>query len=210
VAAALDRTGVDLLDVEVARLGPGPLTDAHRRLAETAAGLGARFLLTVSEDPDEPGTVAKLGELTALLAGTRTRVALESMAFTAVRTRADAERIARATPGSTVLLDPLHLHRAGDRLDAPADPSLTGYAQLTDIAEPWRTPPDLAHEARHERVPPGHGGLPLTGFLAGLPPGVPIAVEVQSDTLAATLSPRQRADLVRAAAETVVGTSGRN
>ncbi|GAA3237158.1 TIM barrel protein [Pseudonocardia petroleophila] len=208
VADALRRTGADLLDVEVVRLAPGPLTDAQRRLAVTAAELGARFLLTVSEDPDEPATVGKLAELAGLL-GDRTRVALECMAFTAVPTRTAAERIARAAPGVTVLLDPLHLHRAGDRLDDPADPALTGYAQLSDVADPGRAPADLAHEARHERVPPGHGGLPLAAFVAGLPAGVPLAVEVQSDALAAALAPRDRAELVRTAAEAVLGGTGR-
>ncbi|MBW0115053.1 hypothetical protein [Pseudonocardia abyssalis] len=209
VAGALGRTGVDLLDVEVVRLAPGPLTDAQRALADTAASLGARFLLTVSDDADESATAAKLAELDALL-GDGTRVALECMAFTAVRSRAAAERIARAAPGVTVLLDPLHLHRAGDRLDEPADPALTGYAQLTDVADPGRVPPDPAHEARHERVPPGHGGLPLAVFVAGLPVGTPLAVEVQSDALAADLAPRDRAVLVRTAAEAVLRGTGRN
>ncbi|MBW0089402.1 sugar phosphate isomerase/epimerase [Pseudonocardia sp. KRD-184] len=212
VAEALRRTGTRLLDVEVVRLA-GPLTGAQRGLAETAAGLGARFLLTVSEDPDESATVDRLAELAALMGG-RTRVALECMAFTAVRTRAAAERIARAVPGAVVLLDPLHLHRAGDRLDDPADPALTGYAQLCDVADPARVPADLAHEARHDRLPPGRGGLPLAAFVAGLPAGLPLSVEVQSDVLA-ELDPRDRAVLVRTAAEAVLrpardDTTGRN
>lgn len=210
VARALARTGVRLLDVEVVRLAPGPLTDLQRRLADTAAALGAAHLLTVSEDPDEPATVAKVAELRELLRGSPTRVAVEPMVFTAVRTRADAERIARAVPGTSVLLDPLHLLRAGDRADRPADPGLTGYAQLTDTAEA-AAPDDPAHEARHRRVPPGDGILDLAGFLGALPPGTPLACEVQSDRLLAEYDPVARAAVVRAAAERVLaGTpSGR-
>ncbi len=204
VAAALRAAGVGLLDVEVVRLVPGPLTDDHRRLAAAAGELGARFLLTVTHDPDESATVDRVAELAALLAGSPTRVALEPMVFTALRTRGDAERVARAVPATTVLLDPLHLHRAGSRLDVPADPLLTGYAQLSDTAA-GEPPADAAHEARHDRVPPGDGVLPLRAFVAGLPAGVPLSVEVQSDRLGAAMDPVARARLVRVAAERVVG-----
>ncbi|OJY52044.1 TIM barrel protein [Pseudonocardia sp. 73-21] len=206
VAAALASTGVGLLDVEVVRLGPGPLTDADRVLAAAAAELGARFLLTVSHDPDEAGTVAKVAELAALLAGTPTRVALEPMLFTALRTREDAERVAGAVAGTVVLLDPLHLYRAGTPLGAPTDPALVGYAQLTDTAATL-APSDLAHEARHERVPPGLGVLPLATFLAALPTGIPLSVEVQSDHLARGLDPTARARRLHAAAAAVSGPS---
>ncbi|HXV94686.1 MAG TPA: TIM barrel protein [Pseudonocardia sp.] len=209
VAAALCRTGVGLLDVEVARVGPGPLRDAHRRLADTATALGARYLVTVSTDPDEQATRAKLAELAELTAGGDTRIALEPMAFTAVRRLADAARIAAAVPRCTVLADPLHLHRSGDGTAATTalDPRLVGYAQLCDVADAATAPADLAHEARHERLPPGHGTLPLCRFLAGLPPGCPLGVEVQSDRLAA-LEPAARAVLVRRAAGAVLERAG--
>lgn len=206
VAAALASTGVGLLDVEVVRLGPGPLTDGDRALARAAAELGARHLLTVSHDPDEAGTVAKVAELAALLAGTPTRVALEPMVFTALRTREDAERVAGAVPGTVVLLDPLHLYRAGTPLGAATDPALVRYAQLTDTAA-TPAPSDLAHEARHDRVPPGLGVLPLATFLAALPAGVPLSVEVQSDQLTRALDPVTRARRLYAAAVAVSGGS---
>jgi sugar phosphate isomerase/epimerase len=168
VAAALADHPVGLLDVEVVRLGADPLTDHDRALADVAGELGARFLLTVSDQPDEEITIARAAELAALLRGSPARVALEPMRFTGVRDRDAAERIARAA-GVTVLLDPLHLHRAGDDLAWPADPALTGYAQLTDLADPASAPSDLADEARHHRVPPGYGRLDLDAFVAGLP-----------------------------------------
>lgn len=209
VAAQLTATGLGLLDVEVVRLGPGPLTDAHRALADTAAELGARFLLTVAEDPggDDPdlaATTARIAELAARLCGAGTRLALEPMRFTAVRNRGVAERIARAAGDVVVLPDPLHLHRTGDDLAAPGDPALTGYAQLTDVADPTATPDDLAREARHHRVPPGHGGLDLAAFVAALPVGVPLAVEVQSDDLRSNMPPAPRAALLRRAAQEVL------
>jgi sugar phosphate isomerase/epimerase len=209
VAGALARHPVDLLDVEVVRLGAGPLTDHDRALAATAADLGARFLLTVSDEPDEDVTTARVAELASLLDGAPTRVALEPMRFTGVRSRDAAERIARAT-GVTVLLDALHLHRAGDDLARLADPALTGYAQLTDLADPAAPADDhdaLVREARHDRVPPGEGGLDLHAFVAALPADVPLAVEVQSDRLAASTAPLERALMLRLAAHPFRGGS---
>ncbi|GLZ51618.1 TIM barrel protein [Actinomycetospora sp. NBRC 106378] len=201
VGTALARTGLGLLDVEVVRLAAGPRTDDHRALADAAATLGARFLLTVADHDDEALAVDQVAALVDHLRGSGTRVALESMVFTGLRRRADAERVARAA-GAQVLLDPLHLHRAGDDLGAPADPDVVGYAQLTDAPD-RPSEPDPAFEARHLRLPPGQGGLDLARFLGALPADLPLAVEVQSDELLDT-APRERAGALRAAAQGVL------
>jgi sugar phosphate isomerase/epimerase len=208
VTAALQRDGVELLDVEHIRLRTGPLTDPQLRLADTAAALGALNLLVVSEDPDEAATAAKLALLAELLAGSGTRVALEFMAFTSVPRLVDAVRLAAAVPGIGVLVDPLHMHRGGDALTAVAgvEDGLVGYAQLCD-ARRGAPPGDLAamaHEARHDRLPPGNGTLPLGEFLAALPPGIPLSIEVQSDRLLHQLDPLARARLVAEAARVLL------
>lgn len=211
-AAALRRTGVALLDLEYVRIAPGPLTDGQLATADAAAELGARFLLVVSDDPDPGATAAALAALRDRLAGSPTAVALEFMAFTAVRRLADAVDLARRVPGVRVLLDPLHLARGGDAADAPADvdPSLLGYGQLCDAGPP-PTGADrtaaLAQEARHDRLPPGHGELPLAAFLGSLPPDLPLSVEVHSDRLRAQLDPVARARLVHDAARTLLDTT---
>ena len=208
VAEALRRTGVELLEFEYVRIVPGPLADEQLRTVDAAAALGARFLLVVSDDPDRGATAAKLAALVERLAGAATTLALEFMAFTQVRRLADAVAIARQVPGVTVLPDPLHLVRTGDAVDelAATDPGLIGYAQLCDApAVPAATDPAaLAEEARHRRLPPGHGSLPLVGFLAALPDGVPVSVEVQSDQLREQLAPIERARLLRKAAEALL------
>lgn len=219
VAAALRRTGVALLDLEYVRIAPrsptgrpptgSPLTDEQLATADAAAELSARFLLVVSDDPDPGATAAALAALRDRLAGSPTAVALEFMAFTAVRRLADAVGLARRVPGVRVLLDPLHLARGGDPADAPAavEPALLGYGQLCDAGPP-PTGPDrtaaLAQEARHDRLPPGHGELPLAAFLAALPPDLPLSVEVHSDRLRAQLDPVARARLVHDAARTLL------
>lgn len=207
VAAALRRTGVALLDYEYVRLAPGPLTDAQRRASDAAGDLAARFLLVVSDDPDTGATAAKLAELRDRLAGARTVPALEFMAFTAVRDLAGAVALAERVPGVRVLVDALHLVRCGDTTAAlgAVDPGLLGYVQLCDAAGPAPDgPAALAREARHDRLPPGHGDLPLARFLAALPAGIPLSLEVQSDHLHADLDPVARARLVRDAARALL------
>lgn len=165
-----DDLGVDVLDVEVVRLGSGA-DDEHLRLAEAAGTLAARFLLTVSEHPDRDETAKGLHRMCAAVGGGPTRIAVEFMAFTAIPTLAAA--VALAPADAVVLVDALHLARSGG---TPADldricPGRIGYVQLCDA--PAAAPTDLAAEARHRRSAPGAGELPphrSAGPGAGRPP----------------------------------------
>lgn len=184
-AAVLRRTaddlGLSVLDLEVVRLGPDRPMDDHLRLLDLAATLGARFLLTVSTHPDPADTTAELARLCAAARGGPTRIALEFMRFTQVGTFEDALGV--LPDDATVLVDALHLARSGG---TPAELAVAGhrigYLQLCDA--PLDAPGDMATEARHHRLPPGTGDLPLAGLLAAAPPGLPLSVEVQSDRLA--------------------------
>ena len=51
----------------------------------------------------------------------------------------------------------------------------------------------MIHQARNERAFPGDGTLDLAGMLGVLPAGVPLSLEAPVNSLAATLSPVERA-----------------
>jgi sugar phosphate isomerase/epimerase len=200
LARRIADSGLSLLDVEVVRLGaPGP--DARPlRLLDVAAGLGARFVLAVSHYDDPGRSAAELARLAEAAAGYGLRIALEFMRFTAVPTLASAldvlERTGRADVG--VLVDALHLQRSGgsprDLREIPR--GRLAYVQLCDaVAEGPAGVPALAEEARHRRLLPGTGALPLRELLAELDPAVPVSVEVQSDALAGTVPAGRRARL---------------
>lgn len=203
-----DDLGIALLDLEVVRLGPEAGFADHLRLLEIAQVLRAGFLLTVSSHPDPAATLDELGRLSAAAAGGPTRVALEFMRFTRVGTLTEAVEIATAAD-AVVLVDALHLARSGG---TPADlaavaPDRIGYLQICDApADTGDVGP--AEEARHHRLPPGDGELPLRALLEHAPADVPVSVEVQSDRLAADLPPGERAGRLLEAARRTLGPAG--
>ena len=100
-----------------------------------------------------------------------------------------------------IVADVLHHHRVGAgvaELRALVDSGRLGWIQLCDA--PQDAPADLLHEARHARLAPGSGALPLDELLAIVPAGIVRSVEVQSDAMAA-MSPSERAALLAAASQ---------
>lgn len=85
----------------------------------------------------------------------------------------------------SVLVDPLHLARCGA---SPADlalvdPALIGFAQLCDGPALSAGRDAYLDEALYERQVPGEGELPLRAFVAALPPGTILSVEVPQRSL---------------------------
>ena len=60
---------------------------------------------------------------------------------------------------------------------AALDPALIGYAQLCDAPLVSKAA-SYADEARHERLPPGEGELPLLDFVSVLPRDVIVGLEI--------------------------------
>jgi sugar phosphate isomerase/epimerase len=99
------------------------------------------------------------------------------------------------------VVDLLHHTRLGegaDELRAVVASGRLGWVQVCDA--PATAPVDLLDEARHRRLPPGDGRLPLDVLLGEVPADVVRSVEVQSDAMAARLAPVERAAALYAAA----------
>lgn len=194
--------GLRVHDVEVHRISDdstdvGPLVDA-------AAALGAGSLLVVSDLADNPSgrehTVHRLGAVAERCRAAGLVAAIEYMAWTTPRRSIDAVEMATAT-GSVVVVDLLHHTRLGegtDELRRVVASGRLGWVQVCDA--PATAPADLIDEARHHRLPPGDGRLPIDDLLAEVPHDVVRSVEVQSDRLTAQLAPAERAVLLYAAA----------
>lgn len=199
VRSRADALGLRVHDVEVHRIGAGsdigPLADA-------AAVLGAPSVLVVSDLPDRTATLEALGAVAERCRAAGVTAALETMAWTTPSSPLDAVAMADAT-GCVVLVDVLHHIRVGagpEELRAVVRSGRLGWVQLCDA--PAAAPADLLHEARHGRLPPGDGALPLADLLAAVPAATMLSVEVQSDALR-RLPPGERAALLYRTAATV-------
>jgi sugar phosphate isomerase/epimerase len=200
----LDELDLRVHDVEVHRIGA--LGGAVEPLVDIAAELGAQFLLTVSDlrgDGALDATGHHLERIARMCSSSGLTAAIEYMAWTTPASSRDAARLA-ADVGAVVVVDVLHHTRVGEGpadLAALAASGVLGWLQLCDA--PASAPADLLHEARHARLVPGAGELPLADLLAAVPDDTAIAVEVQSDVLAAASTPFERAAELFAAVEVV-------
>lgn len=215
--ALLRDTGLKAIDAEVLRMRPGPIPDMQRRMIGIAAELGAANVLVVGTE----GEPAALAETYAALCregeAHGVNIALEFMLFSAVPKLAQARAIvtAAASPAASLLIDPLHLDRAGH---SPAEVAALPrqwlrYAQFCD-APPAHLPRDdhaaLLEEARDDRLLPGEGVLPLVALLGALPPDLPLSVELRSRRLRETLpDPVERARAVFTATSRFLSMAGR-
>lgn len=198
--SALELTGLTLLDAEVVRIGTHDASTIAG-VIEAAGELGAQYLLAVSDIDDDSATGAALAELSEQASVVGMRVVVEFMRFTGIRTLQHAYEIVEATgdPSIGVLVDPLHLARSGGHPSqlAAVDHSRLAYVQLCDA--PAQAPAGgldgLIEEARHSRLLPGSGALPLDELLQAVPL-VPISVEVHNDLARSQHSPAELARIV--------------
>jgi sugar phosphate isomerase/epimerase len=183
----LDELGVDVLEVEIARLRPETSRDDLESLVDGAALLGAPYLNTIGDYPEEERISEELARLDEICSSRGVRPVLEFMHHSQVKTLAQALRIV-TTAGvrsPALLVDSLHLARSGGTPAdvATLDPSLMPYAHICDARMPGPTTiEDLRAEARGGRLLPGHGGLSLLGYIGALPPAIPLIVEVPGAT----------------------------
>ncbi|HEV3426515.1 MAG TPA: TIM barrel protein [Paraburkholderia sp.] len=202
--AVLRDTGMRVLDVEILRLTPDSDVNQYKPMLETAAELGARYVLVAGNDPDEARTVDRLGQLCDLAAPLGLAPSLEPMPWTDVKEIAAGARIVKASGrrNTGLIIDPIHFDRAGSSLDdlRALPREYFGYVQFCDA--PAQRPADLdtlLFQARCERMIPGEGGLDLVGILSALPDGLPVSVEVPTQQWAKSTRAVDRARRLREA-----------
>jgi sugar phosphate isomerase/epimerase len=185
-------------DVEVHRIDSTKTDPAP--LIEAAATLGAEAVLVVSDLADVHGTERALGAFADRCRSAGVVAAVEYMAWTTPSSPALAVRLAEVT-GAQIVVDVLHHHRLGASAAELADVVASGLLAWVQLADGVAGhPADLIDEARHHRLPPGEGELPLVELLDALAGDVTFTVEVQSDQLQRTYPPDERARLLAGAA----------
>lgn len=201
---ALADTGICALDLEVVWLKPGEPLNAHDAMIELALELGVHNILCVSSEPAIARTKTRFEHLCRKVEGSTTRVVLEFLAITQIRSLQQALDVVQdvAHPAGGILIDNLHLHRTGgsaDDLDH-IEPRLMPYIQICDASAQLTdsSPEGLINDALYLRQLPGEGDLPLSTVLGHLDPQLPISLEIRSlDLIQRTAGdPKARAAIV--------------
>jgi sugar phosphate isomerase/epimerase len=198
--ACLADTGVEVLDIELARLAPETTVESFAPMLEAGAQLGARHVIAQTPDRVQARAIEKFGRLCELARPLQLSVDLEFITWTDTADLDAAAAIvtAVAQPNAGVLIDTLHFCRSGCSVEAlRAMPrSWFRFAQVCDApAQAPQTTAGLIHAARNERLFLGDGGLDVRRILDALPADIPYSLEIPMTTLARTLGPELRAHM---------------
>lgn len=163
---------------------------------EAGARLGAKYAIAVITEPDPAKRLADFVDLCDAAAPFGIGIAIEFVKYSAVKTIEDAHQLVldSGRRNASILVDSLHLNRSGGNAESlrRIPPELISIAQLCDA--PAQAPADIAglqHEARRDRLDPGLGGLDLRSFVAAVPPGLTLELEIPC-LVGAGLSGKQR------------------
>ena len=169
VATLLRAHGLACTDVGVLVVDrPNAQADAAS-LSELAAATGARLCIAAYDSRPTPASLAALDRCADLLAEAGTRVALEFVAYTGVRTLAEAVEVCEAVGWERcgVLLDSWHFFRGGAPWDALR--AITGdRLALVHVSDGADAAGDPVFDSRNRRLPAGRGTFPLARLAAVL------------------------------------------
>ena len=183
---ALAETGIRLVDVEALWLGDGDrATDAHERILEAGLSLGARNVLVVSRHDDHEASLSQFRELCEL-AGDGIRINLEFGEFTPIKSLSAARAFIAAVdhPAAGILIDLMHLNRAGDALP-PLDAKEFPYVQACDFfqSSAAMTGADYLEAAVDGRCPLGEGEARRGDVEAVCRSALDVSLEIRSKPL---------------------------
>lgn len=179
--AALAEHGVTISVGEGFLIMPGlEIADAEATL-DLMAELGAPRVNCVAVDPERSRGLEQFARFAEMAAARGQDAMLEFMPMLSPATIGEALAFVTdsGAPNGKLLVDAMHFFRFGGQIAdlAAIDPGRIGHIQICDVPMPARTA-DYGEEARHDRLCPGEGDLPLADFLKALPSDVNVGLEV--------------------------------
>jgi sugar phosphate isomerase/epimerase len=184
-ALAVQRdTGIQVLDLEIIRIGESFELHAWDALLDAGQALGAQAVLVAGDDPERSRLSTHYAELCEHLQGFGLTADLEFMPWTAVpdaRSAIDVIQRASEPANAGILVDALHVGRSHTSLDdLRAIPRhWLHYAQICDgLAGTHFTTDELIFTAREARSLPGEGSIDVHGIFQALPADLPVSIEV--------------------------------
>jgi sugar phosphate isomerase/epimerase len=203
--ARLEHTGVEVLDIELARLDPQTTPESLQGFLEAGAELGARHVIGQLPDPVRSRKTERFAALCDLAQPLGLTVELEFPSWTETGNLAEATQVLTAVnrPNAGMLIDLLHFARSRSSVEElrKLPRSWFRYAHVCDApAEIPSTTAGQIHTARAERLYPGEGGIDMRAMLAALPADIPYALEIPRVTLSALVGEKEHARLALMAA----------
>jgi sugar phosphate isomerase/epimerase/4-hydroxyphenylpyruvate dioxygenase-like putative hemolysin len=194
--ARLADTGVRVLDIELARIGPHDDPRAFQRYLEVGADLGARHVITQLPDANRDRKTEHFALLCDLARPLNLTIDLEFPSWTETPNLTEATYVLRTADRTNggMLIDLLHFARSQSSVEElrTLPREWFHFAHVCDA--PARIPTTvegLIHTARYERLFPGEGGIDVRGILAALPPDLPYALEIPRASLTAQVGERE-------------------
>lgn len=186
--AALDETGVQLAQGEGFLIMPGTDVAESTATLDLMAELGAPCVNSVIIEQDRPRAVEQYGQFAGMAAdrGMAALIEFMPMMWPAYLAEALAVIEQAGAQNGKLMLDSMHFYRSGGRTEeiAAIDPARIGYVQLCDVpmTDGGEMTPEAmqayGEEARHERLCPGDGDLPLLDYLKAMPRDVTVGLEI--------------------------------
>lgn len=184
IRRALDDSGLEVLDVYSFYLQPATDVRAFAPALELGAALGAKYVLTMGDDPEWPRLADNFGRFCDAAAAFGLACAVEFAVMRPLASLAQSVRLIAesARANAVICLDPLNFVRGGGvPADVKAlDPGLFPYAQVSDgVLGPGEPDPAmLGRMGPNQRRLLGEGVVPVAAILDALPAGLPLSVEL--------------------------------
>lgn len=181
MAAAMRDTGVSIFLAEGFAIRPNANAHDRAKDLDLMAELGAQRIGTVCLEPDLARGYDELATLCEMTVARGMGLTLEFAPPHPINNLQLAVAALQYldNPHAQLTLDAMHFFRSGGNVSdlKSLDAALIGHVQLCDVPiTPLHN--DYMQEACFERLPPGEGELPLRDFIASLPQGVRIGIEV--------------------------------
>ncbi|HYQ68260.1 TIM barrel protein [Actinophytocola sp.] len=194
--ARLADTGVRVLDVELARIGPHDDPRTFQRYLEVGAELGARHVITQLPDANRDRKTEHFALLCDLARPLGLTIDLEFPSWTETPNLAEATYVLRTADrvNAGMLIDLLHFARSQSSIEELRELPREWFHFAHVCDAPARIPATvegLIHTARFERLFPGEGGIDVRGVLDALPRNIPYALEIPRASLTAQVGERE-------------------
>jgi sugar phosphate isomerase/epimerase len=183
IKAAIDDTGVQVLDVELARIIEAPAPDSYLPALETAAELGARHVLSSVWMRDRHRVIDCFARLCEVAKPLGLTVNLEFVSSTEWNTLEGALDVVTSCGRDNVgiMIDTLHFHRGRIPIEQ-LDRIPASWANFVHVCDDRPDVPATIEEARRtmreQRLYPGEGAVDIAGILGRLPQSVICAIEL--------------------------------